>query len=219
MALTSSSHFRVATDSRTGLPLADYSWLPQRLHSAFQAMLELDDGIALLHFACEVVMIHVQQPSPTTFSSSAARARQLLQPTETNTVLLVSPDALYFCSPGGDIMEAIPVDAIDSILLCDHWMCLCTPSTPRDTVFALVQHGAGGAGSSLSPPRRTTGRELPQRQQDFIAILNAIRVMKDVRRIAPMVLDSHYAIVSRLQQPQQHQSSTHPVLVLRGNSC
>lgn len=196
--------------------MADYSWLPQRYHATFQPMLELDDGIALLHFASEIVMITVpDNPARASQQSSSSLAHhpQRGHVAETTILLLLSPDALYFCGPTGDILTTLLVDTIDSVLVCDHWLCFCVPSRPRDTVFAIVSPHSSAKGSGGSPVRVRQGRDLPQSQKEFIATFNRVRALKDLSGITPMVLDSHYAIVSRLQQPprpSRRNNSGHP---------
>lgn len=189
---------QVAVDARTHLPVADYSWLSHDFHSTFQPMLELEDGIALLHFVCEVRTIDVQESSA---GSNAVRRRSTFgdnsraPPVEVTAVLLLSLDAMFFCGPRGNIVSYIPVDAVESMLICDHWICLCIPAWPRDIVFSLVPSGWARKPSSAS------SRELPHTQSDFVSILNCVRAFKDAPKLLPVVVDSHYTIVSRLQHP------------------
>eukprot|EP00760_Papus_ankaliazontas_P005692 PhM_4_TR12722/c0_g1_i1/m.33616 len=99
----------MALDPEHGLPLADYTWLPLSLHQSFQETLERDDGIARLLFLSAVDRI-----TPTRGAASR--------------VLVVSPRALYLCTPEADINRCVPIAAITDLYHTDDFVGLVVPS-------------------------------------------------------------------------------------------
>lgn len=107
----------VALDPRSGFALADYTWLPTSLHTAFQATLETDDGVAAVHFCAEVERMTKKQYH--------------------RRVVIVSSDAVYLCTVEADITRCVLLDRIAAILTCDEWICLCVPNE-YDMVFRVT---------------------------------------------------------------------------------
>ena len=95
-------------DPATNVSLCDYTWLPPDHQATFQATLEMDDGIAKIHFIAAVEKM----------------GRQDYQ----RRVVAVATNAIYVCTPAADIARCIPLDAVSGLLLCDEWIALIVPS-------------------------------------------------------------------------------------------
>lgn len=130
--------------------LADYTWLPARFSSIFQATLEKDDGLALIHFAAEV-----ERCTWGTTGSSGAEMSPVVQ----KKVIVLSRNALYLCNERSDIGRCVPLELIEEVFIMDDWICLGVP-TQYDLLFRIS----------------TNNLNTHAHQSFFLETLNALRL-------------------------------------------
>jgi hypothetical protein len=112
----------LALDPRSGVALADYTWLPAEYHQAFQSTLETDEGVAAVHFVAEIDRMTKKQYQ--------------------RRVIVASADAVYLCTTTADITRCVLLDRIGSALVCDEWICLAVPNE-YDLVFRVTPNNRG----------------------------------------------------------------------------